>query len=662
MHLTSPCIRLIQEALTNSILTKDASPLASTKIAAKILFGMVVRERRRIAALARAASTLDEKVQEAEAAVAAKDAAFRAYVDEQRLEAAEFAQNQQQHILSLMDMVREDPESGGMGSELSSPVRSAKARHAEKANSKLLLLANERIAVLERQLNETQLSRDSIQKHRERENEARSLLEEKTRECEDLEEELNELRSALRHIRDKATVHDDYSIGDEGQPLCESIRDIAVQSLRVTSQSHDNSSRRRRRSSVAKGILVSENTSHRYQQEFGHTSESDEVPDWADDIMKDLETIAKGEMPTSLMESPIVLNVEAQLHTESVFDRLNNPDSFTGVQKQRKRTQKAPTKTRLEATTDGQRHRKLISKQVSHNLDKLVVPGNPTESDGIRRASRDSEKDDGKCRSVFDRLLSPSNLTGTQKQRFQDKKGKREPEKISAEDQRGGDEKNKTSTSHSHAASQEADHLLHDILDDDSVKSDSKVKNSSNMVKSESARRREEYKELDVFERLNKTTTQAYAVKQQVNIAEKMLDDLLEESEHNDVHDLHKSDEYYQHRIEAYTQQNVFERLQKTTTMAYAVKHHNTSVAEKHTEDQHDKRDNRSPSPRVVQSPTSKQKATELSDENVPSISLFGNAADQMLDELLVERNEKQEESTGKDVFSPIRSRLRPRR
>jgi hypothetical protein len=87
----------------------EASPMMATKTATKVLFGMVVRERRRIASLARTASALDEKVQESEVAASAKDAAFRAYVDEQRLDAADLAQNQQEHILSLMDMVREEP-------------------------------------------------------------------------------------------------------------------------------------------------------------------------------------------------------------------------------------------------------------------------------------------------------------------------------------------------------------------------------------------------------------------------------------------------------------------------------------------------------------------------------------------------------------------------
>ena len=46
----------------------DAKPEASTDTATKVLFGMVVRERRRVAALARSASSLDERLQAAEKA------------------------------------------------------------------------------------------------------------------------------------------------------------------------------------------------------------------------------------------------------------------------------------------------------------------------------------------------------------------------------------------------------------------------------------------------------------------------------------------------------------------------------------------------------------------------------------------------------------------
>ena len=86
---------------------------------------------------------------------------------------------------------------------------------------------------------------------------------------------------------------------------------------------------------------------------------------------------------------------------------------------------------------------------------------------------------------------------------------------------------------------------------------------------------------LDVFERLNKTTTQAYAVKQHRNIAEEMLDDLLDNSEAKEdpAPKIEHGSSGFE-RVDEYAQQNVFERLQKTSTRASAVKQH-PNIAEK---------------------------------------------------------------------------------
>jgi hypothetical protein len=607
---------------------------------------MVVRERRRIAALARAASSLDDKVQEAERAVAEKESAFRAYVDEQRLEAADMAEQQQQHILSLMNMVKEQPE----GSELSSPVRSAKARHAEKANSKLLLLANERIAVLESQLNEMSLGRDEVHKHRDRENEALRQLEEKTRECEDLEQELSDLRSAMRHIREQVTIHDDLSVDDvddDQRQLSKSVLDIVVQSLHPKLVSEDTSSRRRRRSMAFREIP---GLAFRRQTDFDHSSDSDEVPDWADDIMKDLETIAKGEMPSSLLESADVIQAQAQLENQSVFDRLTDPQSFTGIQKQKKTRPKSTKNTKPEAevpVSNGQKQRKMMSKQIANSLDKLVFPGQPVGTESTGRSSKDLSN----SRSVFDRLLSPSNLTGTQKQRFQDTKVKRDNERAS--DEHKLDEKAKAFSGHDSDVSREADKMLSDILGEDADKQSDLNGNQvgSTTTTSKSTRKREEYQGLDVFERLSKTTTEAYAVKQNVNIAEKMLDDLLEETEENQVVEVPKV-EFHNERMEAYTRQDVFERLQKTTTRAYAVKQNGSLSFDKSDSDSAAAPDTAASVVRAldaVLTPNSKSKGT------VPLMDSDRRILDKPFDE------SSGGETSLSDHTSPIAGRLRPR-
>jgi hypothetical protein len=97
-------------------------------------------------------------------------------------------------------------------------------------------------------------------------------------------------------------------------------------------------------------------------------------------------------------------------------------------------------------------------------------------------------------------------------------------------------------------------------------------KTTKNQSTTSNSNRREEYKELDVFERLNKTTTQVYAVKQNVNIAEKMLEDILDDTEEHAEEPANPEPHFESERVDEYIQQNVFERLQKNTTRAYAGK------------------------------------------------------------------------------------------
>merc|ERR1711865_1186134 len=96
----------------------------------------------------------------------------------------------------------------------------------------------------------------------------------------------------------------------------------------------------------------------------------------------------------------------------------------------------------------------------------------------------------------------------------------------------------------------------------------------------------DEYSRLDVFERLNKTTTQAYKEKVHTNIAEKMLDDILLDNKVSDEEVIDCEEENSRtepqfDRLKEYAKEDVFERLQRTTTEAYAKKKNNL------TEDAH---------------------------------------------------------------------------
>jgi len=562
-----------------------------TKIAAKVLFGMVVRERRRIASLARTASSLDEKVLETELSLADKDAAFRAYVDEQRIETASLAQSQQEHILSLMEMVKE-----GQIDEFESPgvthTGSFKRRESfssRNGNPRLLVLANERIDALERQLNETQISRDAMRRHQEQEQSVMSILKGKSKECEVLEDEITELRSALLCIQEEASFrgheNSDETNGGEPTPL-KKVQGIVVEALHSSSVS--TASKSRRRSSAVTKRGNSPSLAQRITSEVD-SSDSDEIPDWAEDIMLDLAIIADGRMPSSLLQSQEVLEAEAQLN-DSVFDRLTNPESFTGVQKQRnaKTNRSRYIKSAPSINSDVQTSRKVASFQGVDTVEMSTIPDEKEKKkENVSKKSKEKfpMNIDSAKRTVFDRLLSPSNLTGTQKQRFHrihDQKGRTLEKAIENQHVSLRGRSRVTDYESDEIEEDESEVVRNDMFitqnrDSDVIEKKNELHNSSKL---------DEYSRLDVFERLNKTTTQAYKEKVHTNIAEKMLDDILLDNKVSDEEEIDCEEENSRaepqfERLKEYTKEDVFERLQRTTTEAYAKKKNNL------TEDAH---------------------------------------------------------------------------
>jgi hypothetical protein len=100
---------------------------------------MIVRERRRVAALARTASLLDDRVQVAEKALVINEAALRSFEEEHRREVADLEQRQHDQILCLIDMVKE----GSRASDADLNADSTLATFQKE----LLVLANERVSV-----------------------------------------------------------------------------------------------------------------------------------------------------------------------------------------------------------------------------------------------------------------------------------------------------------------------------------------------------------------------------------------------------------------------------------------------------------------------------------------------------------------------------------
>lgn len=537
----------------------------NVKVFSKVLFGMVVRERRRIAALARIASSLDERVQEAERSAQESANAFRAYVDEQRQEVVDLSQNQQQQILSLMDLVKDSIDDPSVVHSGSAP--------------KLLILANERIHALENQLEGMNSTIEAAASHKSRLEDLEASLLNVTQENEELYESLSNMRSYLRELREALS---EPRSGRQSPAM--DLKDILENIHKVLHPSHAPASRSRRRkylrqsySNARHAEKVSLSPKLKRHVELMHTSDSADdadPPAWAKDIMADLKVIADGKVPLSLVNSKSTpesqdYSTDEPNQKSSVFDRLNDPQNFTGVQKLAtvKHRQDAGKPKALKypsSPTKIQHERKEISRKITEILGQVIVPdfeksiSRETATPNLGKMEDEyssmATPDLKDYQSIFEKLTSPSHYTGTQKEKFQQNR-----EKI-----------------YRHSE-ETAEKILGDLLtsdNDDDLGHDSP--RPSNAL---------EYTKQDVFERLQRKTTQSYAVKhngpmvseletpynqsaspnRNLKIDNQVESNIIEVGEHG-------SEAEYESASSAYIQQDVFERLQKTTTEAYAKK------------------------------------------------------------------------------------------
>lgn len=537
----------------------------------KILFGMIVRERRRVAALAKTASSLDERVQLAEKVSAIREAALRSFMDEHRQEVADIEQKQQDHIISLMQMVREDSEQASRAkrSEEISGVVSE-----EQFQKKLVVLANERVLALEGHVSELRSKNAAMEEYVVKVDELNDLLSATTQECDWLEQIRNDLRTALRQIRDVASSHnggpDDFSedIGATIVAIADSfLHPSTGPSEKARQSTSERKASRIRKPQRADRVLLSPRLKKHI--ELMHSSDSESAADDDDepyaDMMADLALIAAGKVPPSL-NSPEILAEASKLGESSVFDRLANPRSFTGTQKRAMSKRTGSDKTPEDSPP--------INKSNSAHSSQL---SSSTETgNGLSQNADDGgdgvspQNDKQSYESVFDRLGSPSHFTGTQKGKFHDTRAKRD-----------------------RTAEEAADRVLSGILDNSDGRELSVVK----FV-------RTEYVKQNVFDRLQKTTTHAAAIRQ----IETLQVDARITCDSND-HDSPTSrvaTVLPSHQPEtsrrtsptgeaassiqldiggeskadldraSYAKRNVFDRLQKTTTLAAAVRQNET--------------------------------------------------------------------------------------
>mmetsp|Transcript_15110 Transcript_15110/g.22260 ORF Transcript_15110/g.22260 Transcript_15110/m.22260 type:complete len:1577 (-) Transcript_15110:1105-5835(-) len=498
-------------------LLPEASTVSGAKLTSRVLFGMVVRERRRVASLARTAASLNEKFKIAEKEMSEKEAAFRSYKEDELSERSSMAQSHQQQILSLMAMVKEEeevldatPVSYSEHLAASSPGVRSKTK-IPLPSSSMTILTNERIEVLECQLREEREKSEAMKVYKIMEADAQKDREAKAQECERLREVTEKLRVSLCQIRDiiiqkESKEQEVDSPSRESSKVDSSIVGILEKALKPGD------------TSVKSSFSSDED-------------DEEEVPEWADDIMADLAIIAEGNVPKTLLDSPNFKDVLDEKRDDrneskskndgSVFDRLTNPNNFTGVQKQkaRKTKEKRSSKT-LPSSEMSQENRRAMARNAVKKLDSFFA--NPEQSDQTPLTDRNNKVEVPGSRSVFDRLLSPSMYTGTQKEKLLSKK-------FQEEDAHG------------------------DI---------SEKPNTTEIP-------------VDVFERLQNTTTKSYAVKQVHDIKQPSPQRLRKIKESGSprmspVEDNDVSPPSIERSL--YTQQNVFERLQNTTTRAYAEK------------------------------------------------------------------------------------------
>jgi hypothetical protein len=208
---------------------------------------------------------------------------------------------------------------------------------------------------------------------------------------------------------------------------------------------------------------------------------------------------------------------------------------------------------------------------VTENLDKVVIPDEKLgglvsfEKEGSISCYVPGETAKGDMKSVFDRRLSPSSYTGTKKEKVHNSG----PKKHRGE-------------------SDEQDALLDDLLasDDDRFFVEDDVAHVNEQAR---AHKISDYTQQDVFQRLQTTTTQSYAVKHNNPLARPSIEHAApvvtteETEEHDRANTSPTTESQVKHTDHSeYFRQNVFERLQKTTTQAYAKKRNRGTSKDDH--------------------------------------------------------------------------------
>uniref|UniRef100_A0A7S2XKU6 Uncharacterized protein n=1 Tax=Attheya septentrionalis TaxID=420275 RepID=A0A7S2XKU6_9STRA len=535
-----------------------ASTLAAAQAASRVLFGMVVREQRKVTSLARATSALQEKLEEADAQVEAKEAALRAHMEEERHERVSRAQDEQERILSLMSLVQQG--------ETQQP--SIEEADGVGVDSLVIMLAEERITLLEKQVVELEKENDLNKALKAKESEMSLALGEKEKEYDTIVEEVNLLRSTILQIRDQkkksserlAKTATESSLNNQiSHSTTESTRDDidklvddAMHYMSSDSPRGRESGKMYPQNNILRGLPPVDNSD---------SEDDEEIPDWADDIMADLALIARGDMPPALLKDgkpPMIHSSPARSTSKSVqqrgpprsktssggsvFDRLANPGNFTGIQKHRTRQHanismddrsidsRGSSRSMFgrkkgasdENSVNGMSSSSIfrpgqepMEVNVPRSIDAKISDMNSSFESTVRKDDSMNKKasSNDEDRSVFERLQSPSNYTGISKQNHVSARKaprSRDTFRYGDTDDDLSTDGQETVSSNRYAASPNIRRTV--------SKNPSDTGGHSSASETPSKSSMSEYTQQDVYERLQRTTTKAYTEKHRFDI------------------------------------------------------------------------------------------------------------------------------------------------
>lgn len=375
-------------------MSSHLSPLNAAQLSSKVLFGMVVKERRRVATLARAASALDQKAMDAQKLASSKEAALKSYMDESKHEKVALVQNHQDKILSLMSIVHEEDQLGQAGGV---------SRPTSAPDSVVLTIANEKIDALESQIEMLKDEKERREDMETREKEVVDELNSMTMEYGELMKESKKLKYTLVKLRDLIKTSGEMS--NEEPLLAEQRTAFQQEILSLVEDVINQSSVDAPKDSE----IPSPQNKSRRDSLFAIDSEDEYdgqegVPEWAGHIMEDLAIIAAGDIPPSLEQNkrpPLSNNLLDQNSVDSRYTRNSNRNRRPNVNVTPTRSIRnvSPGRSRRSNSTPKKRSDEP-PRMVS--LDKFL--GTKQSRDASPKSERSSFVEEYTQKNVFERL------------------------------------------------------------------------------------------------------------------------------------------------------------------------------------------------------------------------------------------------------------------